>query len=380
MSETKTAGVRADSGAPSGTGGRNVVQLYEVARTAHLERIADTDGVTLLYREKRYDFDERVADGVRVERAGLIGAAWYAATHAVDLVEVNEPLVTRAALRSLLFIGAARVRAFLTRRPRPTVVTYAIANVPTSTLRANLPWKARVKFELQRPLARRVARSLDRIAFGTPDARDLYRDEFGSTRRGAARLVEALPVAVDLGASADVARPPSILFLGDLAARKGFPDVMAAWSQVRDTIVQARLVIVGRGDGVEQARLLSEADPRVELFVAPPRDVILDQLACAKVLVLPSRRRPLWKEQIGLPLVEGLAYGCVVVTTDETGIAPWLRAHEHAVVPEAQITERLAGAMIDALRLSVTPGDVQRALPDRDGRTAAREWLYGIEG
>lgn len=380
MSDTKkTAGVRAASGAPSGRDGRVIVQLYEVARTAHLERIADTDGVTLLYREKRYDFDERVADGVRVERAGLIGTVWYAATRAVDLVEVNEPLVTRAALRSLLFIGTARVRAFLTRRPGPTVVAYAIANVPISTLRANLPWKARVKFELQRPLARWVARSLDRIAFGTSDARDVYRDEFGSTR-GAARLVEALPVAVDLGASADLTRAPSILFLGDLSARKGFPDVMAAWSQVRGAVVDARLVIVGRGEGVEQARLLSKADPRVELFVAPPRDVILNQLARAKVLVLPSRRRPLWKEQIGLPLVEGLAHGCVVVTTDETGIAPWLRAHEHAVVPEAQVAQRLADAMIDALHRSVTPSDVQRALPDRDGRIAAREWLYGSEG
>jgi len=376
LSTREIADVRA-----AGAGeGRNVVQLYEVARTAHLERIAGADGVTLLYREKRYDFDERVADGVRVERAGLAGTFWYAATHTVDLVEVNEPLVTRAALRSLLFIATARVRAFLTRRRWPTVVAYAIANVPTSTLRANLPWKARVKFELQRPLARAVARSVDRIAFGTSDAQAVYRDEFGGAPRGAARLVEALPVAVDLGATSDVPRPPVVLFLGDLSARKGFPDVVAAWPRVRDAVAHARLVIVGRGDGVDGARALSEADPRVELVVAPSRDVILDRLADAKVLVLPSRRRPLWKEQIGLPLVEGLAHGCVVVTTDETGIADWLRAHEHAVVPEAEVTQLLAGAMIDALNRAVTPRDVQRALPDQDGRIAARQWLYGTEG
>ena len=376
MSDTKIADVRAATGAED----RNVVQLYEVARTAHLERITGADGVTLLYREKRYDFDERVADGVRIEHAGLLGTVWYAATHPVDLVEVNEPLVVRASLRSLLFIGTARIRAFLTRRRRPTVVAYAIANVPTSTLRANLPWKARVKFELQRPLSRLVARRIDRIAFGTSDAEAVYRREFGSARRGAARLVEALPVAVDLGDGADAVRPPAILFLGDLSARKGFPDVAAAWPHVRDAVVNARFVIVGRGDGVAQAQALSDADPRVEFFVAPPREVILDQLTRAKVLVLPSRRRPLWKEQIGLPLVEGLAHGCVVVTTDESGIADWLSAHGHRVVPEAEVTDRLAEAMIDALNLAVTPADVQRTLPERDGRTVAREWLYGIEG
>ncbi len=376
MSAKKTVGVRAATGA----GGRNVVQLYEVARTAHLERIAGDDQVTLLYREKRYDFDEGVAAGVSVQRAGLVGAMRYAATHVVDLIEVNEPLVVRASLRSLLFIGTARVRALLTGQLRPAVVAYAIANVPTSTLRANLPWKARIKFELQRPLSRLVAGALDRIAFGTSDAEAVYGSEFARMRRKVSRLVEALPVAVELGDSAHVTRPPVALFLGDLSARKGFPDVTAAWSQVRDAVAHARFVIVGRGDGVEQARALSQADVRVELFVAPPREVILDQLARAKVLVLPSRRQPLWKEQIGLPLVEGLAHGCVVVTTDESGIADWLRPHGHGVVPETEITDRLADAMIDALNLDVTPADVQQALPERDGRTVAREWLYGSEG
>lgn len=368
-----------ESGAPRVGGGddRHVVQLYEVARTAHLERIVGVERVTLLYREKRYDFDENVARSVRIERAGLLRTVWYAATHPVDLVEVNEPLVTRAALRSLLFIATARLRSLFTGSPKTVAVAYAIANVPTTTLRAHLPWKARLKFEMQRPLARVVGRSLDRIAFGTSDAEAVYRAEFGGVPARASRLIDALPVAVELPDGGAVARPPVVLFLGDLSARKGFPDVEEAWTRLREEVSDAQLVIVGRGEGVDRARTLAEADPRVELHVAPGRDVIRQQLERAKVVVLPSRRRPLWREQVGLPLVEGLAHGCVIVSTDETGIADWLDRNGHRVVPEPEVSASLASAMVDAVLLDVVPQDIQRALPDRDGRDAAREWLYG---
>jgi glycosyltransferase involved in cell wall biosynthesis len=50
-------------------------------------------------------------------------------------------------------------------------------------------------------------------------------------------------------------------------------------------------------------------------------------LRTSAVVAMPSVRRPGWREQIGLPLVEGLTHGCRVVTTAETGLADDLRDH-----------------------------------------------------
>lgn len=356
-----------------------VVQLYEVARTAHLERIDGDDEVTLLYREKRYDFDEAVAGRAKPLRAGFISSCRFAIRNDIDIIEVNEPLVTRAAVRSLAFVWAARVRAKLRSRPRPIVVAYAIANVPSSVLREHLPFKARLKFELRRPLASLVWASLDRIAYGTADAEWLYASEFPARRRADSRLIEALPVAVPAPDRDDVDERSTVLFLGDLSRRKGFPDVMAAWPAVRAELPTMRLSIVGRGVGAEEAIKRATHDDRMTVVIDPPREHVFAELEKARVLVLPSRRMPLWREQVGLPIVEGLAHGCVVVTTDQTGIAAWLSENGHQVIEERRVDRDLAPAIVAAAQSELTADDVHRQLPDVDGRVAARRWLYSGE-
>ena len=90
---------------------------------------------------------------------------------------------------------------------------------------------------------------------------------------------------------------------------------------------------------------------------------------------------PLWREQVGLPITEGLAHGCVIVTTNETGIATWLRENGHQVIEEREVGRELASAIVAAAQSELTADDVRRQLPDVDGRVAARRWLYsGEEG
>lgn len=354
---------------------RSVVQVYEVVRTAHLERAAELgDRVTILYRGRRYDFDAGVAKEVDVLRLGLLASTWHALTRRVDVIEVNEPLVVRAAMRSLAYILAARLRARAAGDPRPVAVAYAIGNMPTAQLLRNLPLKARVKHRLQRLLAPAVWRSLDRVVFGTSQAAQLYADELSGRRDPETALIEALP-ARDASASTGP-RPATLAFVGDLSERKGFPALLATWPAVRAAVPDARLLIVGRGAGEADARQLADVDERVTVLIDPPREQIYRALRVAKVLTLPSRRRPLWREQVGLPIAEALAQGCTVVTTDETGIAPWLRAHGHHVVSEDAVDGELTGALIAALTSRRTPEDVWRDLPDRDGREAARAWMY----
>lgn len=353
------------------------VQLYDVARTAHFERILRSDAATtVLYSQRRYDFDAELAAKVGARRAGAAQAFWYALNHDIDVLEIAEPLLVRAAPRSFAAIMGARLRARIRGRD-VAVVTYAIENKDPRDGSDTLPIPARVKLRAQRLFVRGVWRSLDRIAFGTSQAQDLYERLLGDAK-ATRRLIPALPVADDTIA-ADQDRAPVVTFLGEFSERKGFPLLMRAWPTVKAAAPDARLVLIGKGAGADEARALGSRDEAVQVEIDPPRSRIFELLAESKVLALPSQPRPRWREQVGLPIVEALERGCLVVTTSETGLAPWLAEHGHGVIVDPADADGLAAALLDALRSDRTPGEVLADLPDRDGRAEAERWILTEE-
>lgn len=349
------------------------VQLYDVARTAHFERILRSGaGTTVLYSQRRYDFDTGLAAKVGARRAGMAGAFWYALRHDIDVLEIAEPLLVRAAPRSFAAIVGARLRARI-RRTDVAVVTYAIENKDPKDGMAGLSLRARIKLRAQRLVVRSVWRALDRVAFGTSQAQDLYERLLGSNR-ASRRLIPALPVA-DGTAQASRVREPIVTFLGEFSERKGFPHLLRAWPTVKTAEPDARLVLIGKGAGVEEARELASRDDAVTVEIDPPRGRIFKLLARSKIVALPSQPRPRWREQVGLPIVEALERGCLIVTTSETGLAAWLEEHGHAVVTDPADVEALADALILALQSERTPADVLDDLPDSDGRAEAERWI-----
>ncbi|WP_141651262.1 glycosyltransferase [Microbacterium sp. 3J1] len=349
------------------------VQLYDVARTAHFERILRSDaGTTVLYSQRRYDFDAELAAKVGARRAGTAQAFWYTLTHDIDVLEIAEPLLVRAAPRSLAAIVGARLRAGIRRRD-VAVVTYAIENKDPRDGSASLPVAARVKLRLQRLFVRPVWRSLDRIAFGTSQAQDLYERLLGEARVRR-RLIPALPVA-DGSIGVDDQRAPIVTFLGEFSERKGFPHLLQAWPTVKAAYPDAQLVLIGKGAGADDARALGARDEAVRVEIDPPRSLIFELLAQSKVLALASQPRPRWREQVGLPIVEALEKGCLIVTTAETGLAEWLEDHGHAVIADPADVDGLAQALITSLHSSRRPAEIVADLPDRDGRAEAERWI-----
>ena len=110
--------------------------------------------------------------------------------------------------------------------------------------------------------------------------------------------------------------------------------------------------------------------------IDPARAQIHAQLRRSRVLVLPSQPAPGWREQVGLPICEGLAHGCTIVTSTETGLAGWLAFHGHRVESPAVPADDWAGALALALRQGRPASAVLDDLPIVDGRLAADAWLF----
>jgi glycosyltransferase involved in cell wall biosynthesis len=97
----------------------------------------------------------------------------------------------------------------------------------------------------------------------------------------------------------------------------------------------------------------SDLPAGVSIRRRPPREVVHELLRSSAVVAMPSIRLPRWREQIGLPLVEGLAHGCRVVTTTETGLADDLRGHPLVTLT----TPGDAASLADGLRRAMDPPD-----------------------
>jgi glycosyltransferase involved in cell wall biosynthesis len=349
-------------------------RLYQTVRSAHLERARQLSPASILYSGTRYDFDGTLAGGLDLVPAGPVRAAWLLARSSVRQLEVNEPLMLSSLRRTALAVFVLRLRARL-GGPRVRFVSYAIEN-RNPFARPNGSPAARYRLAEQRMLARYLWRSLDSVAFGTEAARRTYASALPvGPGPGRSTVIPAVPAACDCPPAA-VDAVPRVLFLGALAERKGFPLVLAAWPYIKEWLPDARLTIVGTGAFADRAAAAAADDPTIELIIAPARADIHQRLRRSRVLVLPSQPAPGWREQVGLPICEGLAHGCAIVTSTETGLADWLGAHGHALVHPGQSAEVLARALLAALRQDRSAGSVLGDLPATDGRLAADDWLF----
>jgi colanic acid/amylovoran biosynthesis glycosyltransferase len=119
------------------------------------------------------------------------------------------------------------------------------------------------------------------------------------------------------------AREPVVLAVGRCVEKKGFDDLIVAWSAVLARVPAARLVIVG--DGPEQARLRALAERHgvagaVRWEGAQAQERVRALLGEAAVFCLPCRVAADGNRD-GLPtaLLEALASGVPCVTTKVTG-------------------------------------------------------------
>ena len=358
----------------------DVLRIYDAVRTAHLERFKAMAPAVVLYRRERYDFDPSVVpDTVILRECGRATTIRTLLRSRYRAVEVSEPLMTGRWLDLALQIVAIRLGDGLRRR-HTIIGAYCIGLTdPVEKLRQ----RHRIPPPVGRAWAKLVIRSLvgsiDRLAFGTEAARDFlagFASQEALARKGA--LFPALPAPCECAYDEPRDRT-AVLFLGAFNQRKGVRQLLAAWDRLPDDHGLG-LTLIGKGPFTEEVVAWAAARADVTARIDPPRPEVHAALRRAHVVVLPSQREGVWREQVGLPIVEALAHGCEVVTTDETGLANWLIANGHRVLDLPTDPAVLAGAIAAAAASARPAAEICEPLPTDDSRLEADAWLLRVAG
>jgi len=147
-----------------------------------------------------------------------------------------------------------------------------------------------------------------------------------------------------------------LLFLGKGFVRKGLARTLAAFEELAHARPESRLVVVGRDSSA--ARFEAEARARGLAgrvrFLGERRDPELCLAAC-DVHVLPT-----WYDSFAFTVLEALACGKPVITTDGAGASEWLEPGLHGAVLPAGCG---AAELAEALRAWSDPERVRAAGP-----------------
>jgi len=350
-------------------------------RAVHVERFAGQSDSALIYLDTNFDLGETPRPA-NIRPRSFLGALVAIVSSRAEVLELPEPLWMRFLPKNIALGLAWKVSGVLARRKR-RLVTYAMENNDLATLLGGgrrLPrW---VVAAAARIIGTYVGWAIDRIAYASPAAEAAYRVLPGA-ERVASRSILELPSPALLRAGPPERRG-EVVFAGVLEPRKGIVPLLKAWSRVEATLPDARLTLIGPGSLAPTATSWARRAPGSRRYLGHvERAGVLERVADARCVVAPSVRDGRWREQIGLPIKEALAAGATVVTTDQTGLAPWLKAHSHHVVPASkagkELVADLAAALVAALHAPIEPEKVLASLPVRDGRLEADRWLHDRE-
>lgn len=353
---------------------RQTARYYKSLRAAHLER-ADVlnDGQLTFYGDIYYDIKpETLLNRPLVIRSSPFRMLREIRRRGIEVLEINEPamLIAWPDLIQIL-VGTSRLR----RRGQLELVAYAITNMPVEEqIFAKLRFRSALIGKTSRWITRQVVKRLSRIAFGTSGSQALYLDLCPEAVPIIGRRFTAMPCPSEPNLLPEKI-PFKVVFLGAFDERKGIRLLMAAWPHVATALEDARLTIIGKGPLEAEVSEWCRVTPTASLIADPARDRIAYELRSARVLVLLSQRVRGFREQIGLPILEGLSYGCTIVTTEETGISEELTEGGHFVLPAKASVSAVSETLSNALLNPVPVESVLSSLPAKDGRLLAHQWL-----
>jgi UDP-glucose:(glucosyl)LPS alpha-1,2-glucosyltransferase len=173
---------------------------------------------------------------------------------------------------------------------------------------------------------RKVLRRLARVVTVSTFVRDRMLEQVAAPLPGPEPFV--LPNCIDLAALPPPlppeAREPMILFVGRLVAEKGPDTFVSACALALRHLPSWRAEMIGADRfriGAPDSRLIAALRPEaaaagVGMLGYRPHEAVLEALARAAILVMPSR----WQEPFGLTALEGMALGAALVCSPRGGL------------------------------------------------------------
>ena len=164
---------------------------------------------------------------------------------------------------------------------------------------------------------------------------------------------------------------PTILFVGRLDERKGFPVLLRAYAELRRRRVRARLLVVGAYSRRQAARLQSaierEQIPDVSFAGWATSEALARYFQSSSVVCVPS----LGSESFGVVLLEAMAAGKPVVASSIAGYREVIsHEKEGLLVPPGEVTP-----MVDALQRMLDDAEL-RSRFGQAGREKARGYAW----
>jgi glycosyltransferase involved in cell wall biosynthesis len=157
---------------------------------------------------------------------------------------------------------------------------------------------------------------------------------FGGTWIPHARSERLQPLGTQAG-------HPLVMFVGTPRPHKGLQDLIRAFAGVRTPGAELRIIGAHAADG------LASSDPRVRFLPSISMDELPARLSEAWLIVIPQRDEAPSQAQLPAKLIDAMALGKAIVSTDVGDIPRWLSGECGVIVPPADPGQ--LGAAIDAL-------------------------------
>jgi glycosyltransferase involved in cell wall biosynthesis len=119
---------------------------------------------------------------------------------------------------------------------------------------------------------------------------------------------------------------PTVVCIGTMSTQKGQQDLLTNWPEIRGSVPESQLLLVG--DGPDLRSLSRQAEALEGVRLVGRRSDVRTWLAAANVVAVPSR----WEGMALVPL-EAMACARSVVATDVTGIVDSVPPNAGAIVP-----------------------------------------------
>jgi glycosyltransferase involved in cell wall biosynthesis len=164
------------------------------------------------------------------------------------------------------------------------------------------------------------------------------------------------------------ANRPFVLSVGRLTAAKGFPDLLEAFSTVREQFPAAALVIAGGGTLLDELKLqIERLHLQGQVFLLGRRNDVPRLLASADIYVNSSH----W-EGTPVSVLEAMAAGLPIVAT-KVGESPHLLDEGAGVLVSPHQPQELAAALIGLLASPEKCAQLGPSARERMGRYYSRE-------